>query len=81
MQLRSYSDALLCFDRALKLSKACVPALLNRGMCYHRMGDFDTADKDYSAVIAIANTPVAFRNRGCLRFHVGNFSGGTGSNY
>ena len=54
MQLRSYGDALLCFDRALALSSACVPALLNRAMCYHRMGNMQRAEEDYSTVISIS---------------------------
>ncbi len=54
MQLRSYGDALLCFDRALALSSACVPALLNRAMCYHRMGNTQRAEEDYSTVISIS---------------------------
>ena len=76
LQLRCYPDALVCFDRCLGLSKTCAPALLNRAICYHRMGNADWAEKDYSAVIAANGTPVAHRNRGSLRLSRGNFSGG-----
>jgi hypothetical protein len=63
--------------RALKLSPSCVPAVLNRGMCYHRMGDARHAEADYTAVLALVSLPVAFRNRGILRVGVGNYGGGS----
>jgi len=65
MQLRSYTDALLCFDRALALSSACVPALLNRAMCYHRLGNLSRAEEDYSAVIALAPVRYPLRDPCC----------------
>ncbi len=64
LQLRSYEDALLCFDAALRLSAACVPALLNRAICYHRMGDAPRAEADYTAVIALSPVPAAHRCSG-----------------
>jgi len=62
LQLRSYADALLCFDAALRLSAACVPALLNRAICYHRMGDVARAERDYTAVITLSPVPAAHRS-------------------
>ena len=67
MQLRSYTDALLCFDRALALSSACVPALLNRAMCYHRLGNLSRAEEDYSAVIALAPVRYPLRDPCCSK--------------
>ena len=72
MQLRSYGDALLCFDRALALSSACVPALLNRAMCYHRMGNMQRAEEDYSTVISISPVRRCSTDFFLLRSHVLN---------
>ena len=43
-----YDQAILCFNKAIKLNSKCAPAYCNRGTCYYEKGDYDKAILDFT---------------------------------
>ena len=65
-------DAINDFNSALAIDPNLGFALLDRGLAFHRRGEFDHAQADYDKVIALdPNSLDAYRNRSLILAHLG----------
>lgn len=48
-----YDQAILCFDKMIKIKPKFAPAYCNRGTCYYEKGKFDQAILDFTKALEI----------------------------
>jgi len=57
-------EAITYFDKAIKLDRRYVQALVHRGVAYHNIGKFDLAKADFDTALSLdANNALAYRYR------------------
>jgi tetratricopeptide (TPR) repeat protein len=54
--LTQYDDAIENYTKAIKIKPKESDAYFNRGLCFHNLGNFDKAIKDYEIVLDINKT-------------------------
>jgi tetratricopeptide (TPR) repeat protein len=54
--LNNYSEAIESYTKAIKIKPKEPDAYFNRGLCFHNLGNFDKAIKDYEIVLDINKT-------------------------
>ncbi len=58
------AEAITYFDKAIKLDRRYVQALVHRGVAYHNIGKFDLAKADFDTALSLdANNALAYRYR------------------
>ena len=64
-----YQEALICYDRVIKLVPSHFPALINRGAAYAQSGQFHAALTDFDRAIALQpdNADIHCMRAGVLR--------------
>lgn len=64
MSNKEYDQAILCFDKIIKLKPRFARAYCNRGTCYYEKGQYDRAILDFSKTLEInAKLVEAYYNR------------------
>lgn len=46
-----YDQAIICFDKTIKLKRKFAPAYCNRGTCYYEKSDFEKAILDFTKAL------------------------------
>lgn len=74
---KNYKDALLDFDKAIKLNPSFAEAYFKRGNIKNLLGDYEGAIQDYDKAIELnPNLAEAYNNRGLTKFNSGDEDGG-----
>ncbi|MGH8093795.1 MAG: tetratricopeptide repeat protein [Chthoniobacterales bacterium] len=69
------ADAIRDYDAALALNPQLKYIVLDRGIAFHRRGQFDRALADYSRALELdPNLPDAYRNRSMILAHLGRWT-------
>ena len=65
-----YDDAIICFNKAIKVESEFPEAYCNRGTAYYEKGDYDRAIPDFSKAIELKpEFSEAYYNRAVVYFH------------
>ena len=48
-----YDQAILCFDKTIKIKPKFAPAYCNRGTCYYEKGEYEQAVEDFNKALEI----------------------------
>ena len=48
-----YDQAILCFNKTIKIKPKFAPAYCNRGTCYYEKGEYDRAIQDFTKTLEI----------------------------
>lgn len=74
MVSKQYKDALIDFNKAIKIDNKFVDAYFNRAIVYERMDEFNKAINDYTKVISLQpNMYQAYNNQGLLYFGIAEY--------
>lgn len=69
-----YDQAILCFDKAIKINTRFAEAYCNRGTAYKNKGEYDRAISDYNKALEInPSFAVAYCNRAVVFHSQGKF--------
>ena len=64
-----YKTKLEFYTKALEINPNYTDALINRGLVYNELGEFDNSIKDYNKAIELdSKCALAFNNRGYTKF-------------
>lgn len=65
-----YDQAILCFDKTIKIKPKFAPAYCNRGTCYYEKGEYEQAILDFTKALEINPKLVdAYYNRAAAFYH------------
>ncbi len=77
MQTQEYTDAIAAYNRAIELDPNLVAAYINRGIVHTKLGEYDKAIADYTAVITKSpntrNELIALSNRSHVHYDKGDY--------